>query len=357
MTIRGFNMYNNNITTRDKKGEPQMKKYVNTTSFDWDDGEAAPNYTTIDNYIFDNSNIEYNSQGIYMQIVRFRNSETHKVYMGALETTGKGSRRDIQRGILNLRIEGFLIRTIVKEKGKFKGFEYKIRRKPLELTLEEKYAIYSESKVNMEYTKKIYGDIYIKDVLLPTKKQEPIQKITDKTQKVTDKITDEKKATKITDETHSPCKHSLPTDCTNCVITNCEITNRVTYKENKKKEKISKKENRSLAPRGERENNMLSNRIEETTTITLSPAQVREVSKWDVDKTKTAIRLFTIGGGRTYAYLRQCYYNPFAAIDKPKKANTFSDGMYKHDWDLDELEKQAIDYMASTLKEETLLDW
>lgn len=347
-------MYNNNITTRDKKGESQMKKYVNTTSFDWDDGEAAPNYTTIDNYIFDNSNIEYNSQGIYMQIVRFRNSDGHKVYMGALENTGKGTQRDVQRGILNLRMEGFLIREIKRDdKGRFEGYAYKIRRKPIDLTLEQKYAIYTESKVNRDYTRKIYGEIYIETVLMPSKGK----KITDDIQKVTDEITDEKKATKITDETHNPCKHSLPTDCTKTHMGNVHMRKCAPNKENKKKEKISKKENRSLAPRGERENNMLSNRIEETTAITLSPAQVREVSKWDIDKTKTAIRLFTIGGGRTYAYLRQCYYNPFAAIDKPKKANTFSDGMYKHDWDLDELEKQAMDYMASTLKEETLLDW
>lgn len=187
-----------------------MQKFSNETEFLWDDAEEVVGYTTIDNYICNNEDVEFNSQGIYLQIVKFKNSTTHKVYMSSLESTGKGSRRDIQRGIVNLRMEGFIIRELIRESGKIKGVSYKIRRSPLKLTEAQKLEIYKESKINKEYIQKIYGKEYA-----------------DKLEKLS-----------------NPCVPTDLTDYSNCEIANCEIANCVTKKENRLKSKISKKENK-----------------------------------------------------------------------------------------------------------------
>lgn len=186
-----------------------MLKYSNETEFLWDDCEEDIGYTKIDNYICVNEHVEFNSQGIYLQIVKFKNSVIHKVYMSSLEKTKKGSKRDVQRGILNLRMEGFLIRVPIRDGGRFSGYLYKIRRKPLELTLEQKIEIYNESKVNREYTRKIYGTDFV-EVL----------------------------------ENHlTSCVSKDSVQNTNCDIGNCDIDDCTTKKENKIKNKIIQKEN------------------------------------------------------------------------------------------------------------------
>lgn len=187
-----------------------MQKFSNETEFLWDEAEEVVGYTTIDNYICNNEDVEFNSQGIYLQIVKFKNSAKHKVYMSSLEKTGKGSRRDIQRGIVNLRMEGFIIRELIRDAGKIKGVSYKIRRSPLKLTESQRLEIYNESKINREYISKIYGKEYA-----------------DKLEKLS-----------------IHCVPTVSTDYSNCEIANCEIANCVTKKENRIKSKIGKKENK-----------------------------------------------------------------------------------------------------------------
>lgn len=197
--------------------------FSNETEFVWDEQEEIT-YTIVDNYICNNNNIEFNTQGIYLQIIKFKNSSTHKVYMSGLEKTGKGSKRDIQRGILNLRMEGFLVREIIREKGKFKGYAYKIRRKPLDLSLEDKISIYRESKINKEYTTKVYGKEFTDLLDKEIAKKEVLEN---------DKISS------------TTCESSISTESTNCDIGNCDIGNCATKKENILKKKILKKENTS----------------------------------------------------------------------------------------------------------------
>lgn len=206
----------------------QNTKYSNETSFEWDESED-PYYTTVDNYICDNDNIEYNSQGIYLQIVKFKNSATHKVYMSSLESNGKGSRRDIQRGILNLRMEGFILRQLNRECGKLKGYIYKIRRKPLQLSDMDMLEIFNESKINREYILKIYGQ-KLYDYL------ESLNKIKESTEN-TNCVTGEKV------EVESA-------DCSICVSTKSVSTRRATKKENTLKKKIDKKENKTTTTSG-----------------------------------------------------------------------------------------------------------
>lgn len=201
----------------------QNTKYSNETSFEWDETED-PYYTTVDNYICDNDNIEYNSQGIYLQIVKFKNSATHKVYMSSLESNGKGSRRDIQRGILNLRMEGFIFRQLNRESGKLKGYTYKIRRKPLKLSDMDMLEIFNESKINREYILKIYGqELY--DYL------ENLNKINESTENSNCVIGE-----KVEVES---------ADCSICVSTKSVSTRRAAKKENTLKNKIGKKENKT----------------------------------------------------------------------------------------------------------------
>lgn len=182
-------------------------KLHNTTEFILDESEEFVGYTTIDNYIFNNKNIKGISIGLYALIWQYKNSSKHKVYMTSIENTGKFSRRDIQRAMLNLTMEGFIIKETIREAGKIKGIAYKIRRSPLQLTDEQKAAIYNESKVNREYTEKVYGKEY-------AEKLENLSKL---------------------------CVPTDTTDCTNCAIANCAITNCTAKKENRVINKIDNK--------------------------------------------------------------------------------------------------------------------
>ena len=314
-------MFNNHNEKSNEKRVDNYMKINNETCFDWDDNEDEMGYTTIYNYILDNNNIEFNTQGIYIQIVKFRNSSTHQVYMSSLESIGKGSKRDIQRGILNLRMEGFLIRNVIREQGKFKGYSYKIRRKPIKLTMEQRLEIYNESKVNQEYTRKIYGEDFAKNL----------------------------------EKLSNPCATCNATESTNCVIGNCVIGNCAAYKENRVINKIGKKENTSL-PAGEEEDTDNVILIQEIALLELTKAQKKRVKPWDIEKLKTAINLFVIYGGIHFSYLEKCYRNPLQAIRNVKpKVNTFTQ-METHGWDLDDLETRASNYMAQTIDYENLSD-
>lgn len=198
----------------------QNKKYTNETSFEWDENEDTY-YTTVDNYICDNDNVEYGSQGMYLQIIKYKNSPTHKVYMSSLENK-KGSRRDVQRSMLNLRVEGFIFRELKREDGKLLGYTYKIRRKPISMTDTMLLEIFNESKINREYIMKIYGKEFYDRL-------EELNKINGSTE-CSKCVSDEKLDINTS-------------DYSNCVATKSVATKRATKKENNLKTKITKKEN------------------------------------------------------------------------------------------------------------------
>lgn len=325
------------------------KTFTNETEFLWAD-EEEQNYTTVDNYICNNNNIEFNTQGIYLQIVKFKNSPTHKVYMSGLESTGKGSKRDIQRGILNLRMEGFLIREVVREKGKFKGYIYRIRRKPVELTTAEKIAIYTETKINKEYTIKVYGKEFAKmldnEILKLTLVEEKVEEV---------KQLHQPKSSPIT------CDTLISTESTNCDIGNCDIRNCATKKENGLKKKITKKENKSSSsvPSEIEEDEDLTdiiNLFKECINRKITSKQkdiLKElVATYGKEKVLAAIEVTgESASSPNLKYVRKCCVNGINGINSRvthPKNNSFT-SMYTHDWDLDELERAAVKRMADTL--------
>lgn len=317
------------------------KNFNNETEFLWDDHEEM-SYTTVDNYICNNNNIEFNTQGIYLQIVKFKNSTTHKVYMSGLEKTGKGSKRDIQRGILNLRMEGFLVREVIREKGRFQGYAYKIRRKPLELTLEEKVAIYNESKVNREYTTKVYGKDFAALLDKEIAKTEQLQ---------------------IAESSSIPCKTLISTESTNCDIGNCDIGNCATKKENGLKKKISKKENKSSSsvPSEKTEDDeqlievisLYKECINKKMSSRLKQSLKELINAYGKDHVLTAIKVtMDKATSPNLTYLKKVCIsgiNSSASVKgspaKPASKNTNFTTTYSHNWNIAELEKREQEYI------------
>ena len=314
------------------------KNFSNETEFLWDDQEEM-SYTTVDNYICNNNNIEFNTQGIYLQIVKFKNSTTHKVYMSGLEKTGKGSKRDIQRGILNLRMEGFLIREVIREKGRFQGYAYKIRRKPLELSIEDKIAIYTESKVNKEYTTKVYGKEFAAFLDKEIAKTEQLQ---------------------ITESSSIPCKSLISTESTNCDIGNCDIGNCAPKKENKVKSKLYKKENKSSSsvPSEKIEDDeqlmevisLYKECINKNVSSKLKQSLKELISTYGKDHVLLSIRItMDKASSPNLAYLKKvCSSDTSAALAmpaKPTSKNPHFTTTYSHNWDFKELEKREREYI------------
>ena len=311
--------------------------FSNETEFVWDEQEEMT-YTTVDNYICNNNNIEFNAQGIYLQIVKFKNSSTHKVYMSGLEKTGKGSKRDIQRGMLNLRMEGFLVREVIREKGKFKGYAYKIRRKPLDLSLEDKIAIYTESKVNKEYTIKIYGKEFAALLDKEIAKTEVLEH----------------------EETlPNACKSSISTESTNWDIGNCDIGNCATKKKNDLKKKMTKKENLSSS-------SVPSDKVDDEDLKEVIKLYKECINKKLSANTKSALKELVATYGKDHvlssinvtmnkatspnlAYLKKvCSSNDVSvspAATKSTKSNSKFTTTYSHNWDFDQIEKNEREYI------------
>lgn len=123
-----------------------------------------------------------------------------------------------------------------------------------------------------------------------------------------------------------------------------EITSEITSINKKSLSKIEERENKQ-----QDENITL---IEEQ-TIKLTDAQKKKVSKWDIERTRKAIELFIKHGGQKFAYLQECYNNPLSNTSVQKDSTKKFTTIHSHDWDLDELEMLADDYMIKTLHQKT----
>ena len=109
-------------------------KFSNETYFELD-GSFKEGFTVVPNYILNNRNLSYKAVGLYVQILQYQNSPTHKIYMSSLQTYKTDKESSVRSGINELINEGFLTSEAIRnERGQLKGKRYIVHAKPIEKT-------------------------------------------------------------------------------------------------------------------------------------------------------------------------------------------------------------------------------
>ena len=112
-------------------------KFSNETHFELG-GDFKEGFTVVPNYILNNKNLSYKALGLYVQILQYQNSPTHKIYVKSLMTYKTDRESSISSGIKELMSEGFLTREAIRnERGQMQGYRYTVHAKPVGNTLLE----------------------------------------------------------------------------------------------------------------------------------------------------------------------------------------------------------------------------
>ncbi|WP_195938785.1 DnaD domain protein [Romboutsia sp. 1001713B170131_170501_G6] len=135
-----------------------MSKFKNETYFEMGSGFEDP-FTRVPNIILDEKDISAKALGIYVKIIRFQNSNKHKIYISSLTKQLKEGRDAITSAINELISFGYIQRSEIRTKGKFNGYKYIVHAQPVEFTTnspitENPKSDYPTSE-NHEYKKKI----------------------------------------------------------------------------------------------------------------------------------------------------------------------------------------------------------
>jgi hypothetical protein len=109
-------------------------KFSNETYFELD-GSFKEGFTVVPNYILNNRNLSYKAVGLYVQILQYQNSPTHKIYVKSLMTYKTDKESSVRSGINELMSEGFLTREAIRnERGQMNGYRYIVHAQPIEKT-------------------------------------------------------------------------------------------------------------------------------------------------------------------------------------------------------------------------------
>lgn len=108
----------------------------NETYFEFDE-ELDTGFTTIPNYILNDTNLTYKAVGVYVQILQYRNTGKHKVYLKSLANYRKDRKTAVSTALKELEEHGYITRHYIRnEKGHIKGIKYIVRMKPIVQTIE-----------------------------------------------------------------------------------------------------------------------------------------------------------------------------------------------------------------------------
>ena len=100
-------------------------KFSNETYFELD-GSFKEGFTVVPNYILNNRNLSYKAVGLYVQILQYPNSPTHKIYMSSLRTYKTDKESSVRSALNELIKKGYVKRETLRGDGKIKGVKYTI---------------------------------------------------------------------------------------------------------------------------------------------------------------------------------------------------------------------------------------
>jgi hypothetical protein len=104
----------------------------NETYFEFDD-ILNEGFTTIPNCILNDTRLTYKALGVYCQILQYKNSGKHKIYLKTLSQMRLDKRTAVSSALKELETCGYISREYIRnEKGQIVGLKYTVRMKPIE---------------------------------------------------------------------------------------------------------------------------------------------------------------------------------------------------------------------------------
>lgn len=275
-------------------------------------------FTTIQNYILDDERVTNNALGLYMRIVRYQNNPNHKIYLKGL-ITEVNKRTKVTNAMNELIRLGYISREEIREKGRFKGYKYKVYMKPIEVPSP------CATKVSTESRKTAYGEA--DNGKTATNKYNRVKnKIGNKSTTVaadnkTDEVKENKKIVVVED---APKVEDVPKEKNEVIAADQEVL--------KAKDEVAEK-------------------IEQETHLKLTACQKKVVSKWELARAAQAIKLFNELEGIYFSLLQKIYKEnqviknqdaaePKAHAGVPKKIQNYNNlGENGRDNDFDVIEQ------------------
>ena len=107
----------------------------NETYFEFDN-ELNEGFTTVPNYILNDGRLSYKAVGVYVQILQYRNTGKHKVYLKSLAGYRLDKKTAVSTALKELETFGYISREYIRnEKGQMSGMKYIVRMKPIDGTI------------------------------------------------------------------------------------------------------------------------------------------------------------------------------------------------------------------------------
>lgn len=108
----------------------------NETYFEFDE-DLNQGFTTIPNYILNDKRLSYKAVGVYVQILQYRNTGKHKVYIKSLSNYRHDRKTAVSSAIKELEMTGYITKNYIRNKrGQIQGLKYVVRMKPIEGNVE-----------------------------------------------------------------------------------------------------------------------------------------------------------------------------------------------------------------------------
>lgn len=103
----------------------------NETYFEFDE-ILNTGFTTIPNTILNDTRLSFKAVGVYVQILQYRNTGSHKVYLKSLANYRTDKKTAVSTALKELEICGYISKEYIRnEKGQMQGMKYIVRMNPI----------------------------------------------------------------------------------------------------------------------------------------------------------------------------------------------------------------------------------
>lgn len=105
-------------------------KFYNETYFEFEE-QFEVGFTTVPNFILNDTRLSYKALGIYVQILQYKFTGKHKIYLNTLSMYRTDGKTSVAAGMDELDRYGYITRVQLRnEKGHYRGVKYIVRSKP-----------------------------------------------------------------------------------------------------------------------------------------------------------------------------------------------------------------------------------
>lgn len=108
----------------------------NETYFEFD-GILDAGFTTVPNTILNDKRLSFKAIGVYVQILQYRNTGSHKVYLKSLSNYRSDKKTAVSSALKELETCGYISKEYIRnERGQMQGMKYIVRINPIDKPIE-----------------------------------------------------------------------------------------------------------------------------------------------------------------------------------------------------------------------------